>query len=185
MSVVQKYNIHTGKEKNVSSYYFTGKVIIREILGEENSSEQEMYHVIFYNGALTSLHYHESDQILIATKGKGVVGLVEGSSISKSVVDINSITFLDEGDTVLIPANSMHFHGALNGQDFSHIAIMKMYKVNKEEKRVLDRAVTKWEYDLLSQEIHNGKETSEMDIMTAQEEIQAKIQMAISNKLKM
>ena len=78
MSVVQKYNIHTGKEKNVSSYYFTGKVIIREILGEENSSEQEMYHVIFYNGALTSLHYHESDQILIATKGKGVVGLVEG-----------------------------------------------------------------------------------------------------------
>ena len=79
MSVVQKYNIHTGKEKNVNSYYFTGKVIIREILGEENSSEQEMYHVIFYNGALTSLHYHESDQILIATKGKGVVGLVEGS----------------------------------------------------------------------------------------------------------
>ena len=185
MSVVQKYNIHTGKEKNVSSYYFTGKVIIREILGEENSSEQEMYHVIFYNGALTSLHYHESDQILIATKGKGVVGLVEGSSISKSVVDINSITFLDEGDTVLIPANSMHFHGALNGKDFSHIAIMKMYKVNKEEKREQDRAVTKWEYDLLSQEIHNGKETSEMDIMTAQEEIQAKIQMAISNKLKM
>ena len=79
----------------------------------------------------------------------------------------------------------MHFHGALNGKDFSHIAIMKMYKVNKEEKRVLDRAVTKWEYDLLSQEIHNGKDTSEMDIMTAQEEIQAKIQTAISKKLKM
>ena len=184
MSVVQKYKIHTGKEKNVSSYYFTGKVIIREILGEENSSEQEMYHVTFYNGALTSLHYHESDQILIATIGKGVVGLVEGSSISKSVVNINSITFLNEGDTVLIPANSIHFHGALNGQDFSHIAIMKMYKVNKEEKREQDRAVTKWEYDLLSQEIHNGKETSEMDIMTAQEEIRAKIQMAISKKLK-
>ena len=50
---------------------------------------------------------------------------------------------------------------------------------------MLERAVTKWEYDLLSQEIHNGKETSEMDIMTAQEEIQAKIQMAISKKLKM
>jgi hypothetical protein len=35
-----------------------------------------------------------------------------------------------------------------------------MYKVNKEEKRELDRAVTKWEYDLLSQENYNGKETS-------------------------
>jgi hypothetical protein len=61
---------------------------------------------------------------------------------------------------------------------------MKMYKVNKEEKRVLDRAVTKWEYDLLNQEIHDGKETSEMDIMTAQKEIQAKIQVAIYKKLK-
>ena len=79
MSVVQKYNIHTAKEKNVKSDYFTGKVKIREILSEENSPEQEMYHVTFYNGALTSLHYHESDQILIATKGEGVVGLVEGS----------------------------------------------------------------------------------------------------------
>ena len=184
MSVVQKYNIHTAKKKNINSNYFTGKIDLREILSEENSPEQEMYHVTFYNGALTSLHYHESDQILIATKGEGVVGLVEGSSVSKSLVDINSITFLNEGDKVLIPANCIHFHGALNGQDFSHIAIMKMYKVNKEEKRVLDRAVTKWEYDLLSQEIHNGKETSEMDIMTAQEEIQAKIQMAISKKLK-
>jgi quercetin dioxygenase-like cupin family protein len=157
---VQKYNIHTAKKKNINSNYFTGKIDLREILSEENSLELEMYHVTFYSGALTSLHYHESDQILIATKGEGVVGLVEGSSISKSVVDINSITFLNEGDTVLIPANSMHFHGALNGQDFSHIAIMKMYKVNKEEKRELDRAVTKWEYDLLSQENYNGKETS-------------------------
>ena len=93
MSVVQKYNIHTAKEKIVNSNYFTGKVNIREILSEENSSEQEIYHVTFYNGALTSLHYHESDQILIATKGEGVVGLVEGSSVSKSVVDIDSITF--------------------------------------------------------------------------------------------
>lgn len=180
---MQKYNIHTAKEKNVNSNYFTGKVIIREILSEGNSPEQEMYHVTFYNGALTSLHYHESDQILIATKGEGVVGLVEGSSVLKSEVDINSITFLNEGDTVRIPSNIIHFHGALKGQDFSHIAIMKMYKLNKEEKSMLERAVTKWEYDLLSQEIHNEKETPEKVIMTAQEEIQAKIQMAISKKL--
>ena len=70
MSVVQKYNIHTAKEKNVNSNYFTGKVKIREILSEENSPEQEMYHVTFYNGALTSLHYHESDQIFIANQRK-------------------------------------------------------------------------------------------------------------------
>ena len=64
MSVVQKYNIHTAKKKNINSNYFTGKIDLREILGEENSSEQEMYHVTFYNGALTSLHYHESIKFL-------------------------------------------------------------------------------------------------------------------------
>ena len=36
----------------------------REILGEDNSAEQEMYQVTFQNGALTTLHFHESDQIL-------------------------------------------------------------------------------------------------------------------------
>lgn len=44
--------------------YFTGNIIIREILGEDNSAEQEMYQVTFQNGALTTLHFHESDQIL-------------------------------------------------------------------------------------------------------------------------
>jgi quercetin dioxygenase-like cupin family protein len=59
-----KENIHTDKEKKVNGNYFTGNIIIREILGEDNSAEQEMYQVTFQNGALTTLHFHESDQIL-------------------------------------------------------------------------------------------------------------------------
>jgi hypothetical protein len=55
----------------VNGNYFTGNIIIREILGKHNSAEQEMYHVIFQNGALTTLHFLESDQILIATNEKG------------------------------------------------------------------------------------------------------------------
>jgi quercetin dioxygenase-like cupin family protein len=180
---MQKYNIYTAKEKNVNSNYFTGKVIIREVIGEVNSAEQEVYHVTFYNGALTTLHYHESDQILIATKGRGVVGMVEGSRILKSEVDVNSITFLNEGDTVCIPANIIHFHGALNGEDLSHIAIMKMYKLNRDEKSMLKRSATKWEYDLLREENQNEKKTAERSINTAQREIRERVQMAISRKL--
>jgi quercetin dioxygenase-like cupin family protein len=180
---MQKYNIYTAKEKNVNSNYFTGKVIIREVIGEVNSAEQEVYHVTFYNGALTTLHYHESDQILIATKGRGVVGMVEGSRILKSEVDVNSITFLNEGDTVCIPANIIHFHGALNGEDLSHIAIMKMYKLNRDEKSMLKRSATKWEYDLLREENQNEKKTAERSINTAQREIRERVQMAISIKL--
>jgi quercetin dioxygenase-like cupin family protein len=167
----------------VNSNYFTGKVIIREVIGEVNSTEQEVYHVTFYNGALTTLHYHESDQILIATKGRGVVGMVEGSRILKSEVDVNSITFLNEGDTVCIPANIIHFHGALNGEDLSHIAIMKMYKLNRDEKSMLKRSATKWEYDLLREENQNEKKTAERSINTAQREIRERVQMAISRKL--
>ena len=75
---MQKENIHIAKEKKVNELYFTGNVTLREVLGEENSAEQEMYHVTFQNGALTTIHYHESEQILIATKGKGVVGSIKG-----------------------------------------------------------------------------------------------------------
>ena len=67
---MQKENIYTSEEKKVNENYFTGNVIMREVLGQINSAEQEMYHVTFQNGALTTLHYHESDQILIATKEK-------------------------------------------------------------------------------------------------------------------
>jgi quercetin dioxygenase-like cupin family protein len=63
---LQRENIHNTKEVKVNQNYFTGSVILREVLGEKNSPEQEMYHVTFQNGALTTLHNHESDQILIA-----------------------------------------------------------------------------------------------------------------------
>jgi quercetin dioxygenase-like cupin family protein len=179
---VQKYNIHTAKEKNVSINYFTGKINIREIFSEENSSELEMYHVTFYSGALTSLHYHESDQILIATKGQGVVGLVHGRSVLKPEVDINSITLLHEGDTVCVPANIIHFHGALNMENFSHIAIMKMYKSN-QGKSIPERSVTKWEHDLLIHAAPNERETAEKFMMATQEEIRERVQTAISKKL--
>ena len=82
MKCMIKENIYTAKEKKVNDDYFTGNVLIREILGESNSAEQEMYHVTFNKGALTTLHFHESDQILIATKGKGVVGSIKGSTVT-------------------------------------------------------------------------------------------------------
>lgn len=179
---MRKYNLKTAKEKSISSNYFTGKVTIREVLGEENSSEQEMYHVTFHEGALTTLHYHESDQILIATKGKGVVGLISGKSILKPEFDLNNITLLTEQDTVCVPANIIHFHGALNREDFSHLAIMNMYK-SDQGRSMPQRSVTKWEYDLLLHNAPNEKGTAEKFLMTEQKDIREKIQIAISNKL--
>lgn len=181
---MQKENIYTSEEKKVNENYFTGNVIMREVLGQINSAEQEMYHVTFQNGALTTLHYHESDQILIATKGKGVVGLIKGGSVTKFGIDGNDIIFLEkEGDTVCIPANKLHFHGAIRGESFSHIAIRKMYKLNNRANggdTNITKADNKWEYDLIPNEIGNNDPQA---IEKITKEIAKKIQTAISQKL--
>jgi quercetin dioxygenase-like cupin family protein len=179
---MQKENIYTAKEREVNESYFNGNVVIREILGEGNSAEQEMYHVTFHNGALTTLHYHESDQILIATNGKGVVGLIQGSSITKFDIDDNDVIFLEkEGDTVCIPSNKLHFHGAVHGETFSHIAIRKKFKTNgTNDAESFKRAENKWEYDLISEEIGNSDSEG---IKRVAKEIVQKIQNTISKKL--
>lgn len=180
---MKKENIHNAKEIKVNENYFTGNVIIREILGQTNSAEQEMYHVTFQSGALTTLHFHESDQILIATKGKGVVGLINGTGVTKFEINDDDIIFFEnEGDTVCIPANKLHFHGAINrGENFSHIAIRKIHKVNGTAETVR-RAENKWEYDLISEETGN-KDPQEIKKIAA--DIARKLQNAISKKLRL
>jgi quercetin dioxygenase-like cupin family protein len=89
-------------------------VTLREVLSEQNSREQEMYHVTFQNGARTTLDSHESDQILIVTQGRGVIGLINGNSIKEFKIEDNDILLLENiGDSVCIPSNKLHFHGAI------------------------------------------------------------------------
>jgi quercetin dioxygenase-like cupin family protein len=180
-NALKRENIHNAKEVKVNQNYFTGNVTLREVLGQMNSAEQEMYHVTFRNGALTTLHYHESDQILIATKGKGVVGLIkEGMRVTKFEIGDTDITFFEsEGDTICIPSNKLHFHGAIRGENFSHIAIRKMYKMDNTAETI-KRAENKWEYDLISEETGNNDPQEIKKIAT---EIAKKVQIAISKKL--
>ncbi|MGC2483419.1 MAG: hypothetical protein WA398_06630, partial [Nitrososphaeraceae archaeon] len=88
-----------------------------------------------------------------------------------------------EGDTVCISANIIHFHGALVGEDLSHIAIMKRHRSDRDEKDIFKRSATKWEYDLLQQENPNEKETTDKFVIKAQREIRDRIQVAISKRL--
>jgi quercetin dioxygenase-like cupin family protein len=71
---LDKKNIYKTDEKQPqgeqSDFYtnkFIGNFEIRRILNESDSKEQEMYHVTFKDGAMTKIHTHESEQILIAT----------------------------------------------------------------------------------------------------------------------
>ncbi|MGC2599094.1 MAG: hypothetical protein WA395_13320 [Nitrososphaeraceae archaeon] len=182
---MNKENIYSAIEKKVNEDYFTGRVTLREIFSEQVHSEQEMYHVTFHNGARTTLHYHESDQILVATSGKGVVGLIKGTKVSDFEIDEKDIIFFEEeGDTVCIPANRLHFHGAISGSsgkgDFSHLAIRKMYLNNITQ--AVKKAKNEWECDLIAKEIGNK---DPVIIKQIARNISEKIQTAILKRLEL
>ena len=74
----------------------------------------------------------------------------------------------------------MHFHGAIRkGEDFSHIAVRKLYKVD-ESTRSVTRAENKWEYDIISKETN----TKELELIKKITNVVGdKIHVAISNKI--
>ena len=150
-----------GEQSNFYENKFVGNFEIRRILNESESKEQEMYHVTFKDGAMTKIHTHESEQILIATNnssldspsdiGRGFVVLIEkdGGKTTAAGYDnpqfsISKTIFLDKiGDTVCIPPNVLHCHGSRNKeQDFSHIAIRRSTLDSKQQAKTL------WEYDI-------------------------------------
>jgi quercetin dioxygenase-like cupin family protein len=146
-----KDNIFFSPTKEINKEYFRGEVSMIEVLNQSNSIEHELYHVSFKNGALTTLHYHESEQILIGIKGKGIVCLVKGDIVDNLFAETKT-TILNEGDVFSIPPLVWHFHGSLEG-DFSHIALRNRYRYDNSN---LDKQVAKnlWEKEFLNQLRH-------------------------------
>ena len=70
--------------------------------------------VSFAAGARTALHRHTSDQVLYVLSGIGKVSDADGEHVIAS------------GDTAVIPANSVHWHGSADtGSPMSHLTIMR------------------------------------------------------------
>ena len=70
----------------------------------------ESYFVEFLNGALTTIHFHETEQILLPIYGKGVVGEIKKNTVLYFELDDIELKFLDVGEIVSIPSNILHFH---------------------------------------------------------------------------
>ena len=111
--------------------YFDGKVEIRKMVTDTLTRDFETFLVTFYEGARTKLHYHETDQVLIATEGEGVVAIQTGVKMEQdnlATVRMDEVHELAEGDFVCIPAYKWHWHGAAKGRQFSHLQIKKSGK---------------------------------------------------------
>jgi quercetin dioxygenase-like cupin family protein len=106
--------------------YFDGRVEIKKMVTDATSKEVEAYVVTFFAGARTKLHYHETDQILIATAGKGVVAIQSKVEMQDGTAKISMEEYvLEEGGFVCVPAYVWHWHGAQKGTDFAHMQVKK------------------------------------------------------------
>ena len=90
-----------------------------------------MYHVTFKDGCRTRPHIHASEQILIATEGRGIVVfakriMIDPDDITKTEIAIEKTVMMEKGDVICIPAFMLHWHGCKDrNEDFTHIAVRK------------------------------------------------------------
>lgn len=124
---MNKSNIYSpGDQRKINPNWFTDKVHMKDISSKIKSKEQGIYHVYFHNGAKTKLHWHNGNQVLIATKGNGSIEMFRryGTGNNSFKIKRTEKISLKEGDTVYIPAKTLHTHGSVNKKKiFSHIAI--------------------------------------------------------------
>ncbi|MDE1829687.1 MAG: cupin domain-containing protein [Thaumarchaeota archaeon] len=104
--------------------YFLGNVVLQDISKNIGVKDQKVYYAGFKNGARTKVHYHEGSQTLVITQGTGILVLYRRTNLSGKHVKIRKATssILKTGDVVYIPKNTLHWHGALKGKNFGHIA---------------------------------------------------------------
>ena len=118
--------------------YFVGDAWLNDMSDKLQIKGEKVYLANFNNGARTKVHYHQGGQILVVTKGKGMLVIYKKTSIKKETVKIqkSSQTNLEEGDVVFIPKNVLHWHGALKGKNLVHIAFNIFTEKAKEAQTI-------------------------------------------------
>jgi quercetin dioxygenase-like cupin family protein len=134
VTIIAMEKIQFFAEGELERDYVIGKVTMNKVSDKFASKDQrrelKAYFVTFYDGARTRLHYHESDQILIATEGEGraeIIQKIEETSDGKQEFVVEESTNFKDGEAILIPAGKIHWHGGIKGSEgkFSHIAILR------------------------------------------------------------
>jgi len=118
--------------------YFVGDAWLNDISDKIQIKGEKVYLANFNNGARTKVHYHQGGQILVVTKGKGMLVIYKKTSIKKEIVKIQKLsqTNLEEGDVAFIPKNVLHWHGALMGKNLVHIAFNIFTEKAKEAQTI-------------------------------------------------
>lgn len=103
-----------------------GKIYLNRLSENFSTKEFKSYFIKFEKGARSKVHLHDSDQIIIGISGIGQ--LVIFSKINNNqdnTLEIEKSLKLEEGEAVLIPAGTLHWHGATENQSSSQLSFMK------------------------------------------------------------
>ena len=125
--------------KKSSSEWFTGTVWQDPIIEAPDPARVRALKVSFEPGARTAWHTHPLGQTLHIINGTGLVGL--RNALPKIV---------NAGDTVWIPPNEEHWHGATPTNSMSHIALQEA--MNGTVANWLEKVIDEDYYKLLSNE---------------------------------
>lgn len=91
---------------------FVGQVLHESVFAEEAPSRLRVSRVTFTPGGRTNWHTHAVGQILYVLSGSGRYQL-EGQPVEE----------ISAGDTVVIPPNARHWHGAAPDSMMCHLAL--------------------------------------------------------------
>ncbi|HJU15444.1 MAG TPA: cupin domain-containing protein [Stellaceae bacterium] len=92
---------------------FTGTVWQDEVVVGQAPSRMRATVVSFTPGARTAWHAHPVGQVLYCLSGVGRICIGQGSRPQA----------IYPGDTVMIPPNTLHWHGAAPDRLFAHLAM--------------------------------------------------------------
>ena len=110
--MMKVYKISQIEKQQRKSHLFTGPVEVQSIIGRDQSKMFRINQVNFGMEVRNKFHSHTSDQILIVTKGEGIVATEkEGFTVFP-------------GDIIFIPHGETHRHGAAKDSTFSHLTVM-------------------------------------------------------------
>lgn len=98
-------------EQDAAGPIFEGSVSRQTLVGPDDSHDHNMAIVNFSAGARNKFHRHTRDQVLIVTKGVGIVA-TKDEEVEAHL-----------GDVFLIPAGETHWHGATPTTEFAHITL--------------------------------------------------------------
>ena len=94
----------------VTAPVVSGAVGLRELVGAGQSTQLRVFFVRFEPGGRNLLHTHSFDQVLYILEGEGIV------ATEREEYRVHP------GDVVVVPAGTLHWHGATAETAMTHLA---------------------------------------------------------------